>query len=50
MARAQFMNGKKKEAVETEQKALELAPASAKTLFENRLKSYEDGQLPAVDE
>jgi tetratricopeptide (TPR) repeat protein len=50
LARAQFMNGKKKEAVETEQKALELAPDFAKTLFENRLKSYEDGQLPAVDE
>jgi len=50
LARAQFMNGKKKEAAATERKALEQAPAQAKQPIEKMVKSYEDGQLPSLDE
>jgi thiol-disulfide isomerase/thioredoxin len=50
LARVQFMNGKKKEAIETEQKAVDLAEGDMKEEFEKFLADYKAGKLPEVDE
>jgi hypothetical protein len=50
LARAQFMNGKKAEAIATEQKAVNLADADKQSGFKKNLKSYQDGKLPDVEE
>jgi len=46
LARAQFMNGKKDEAVKTEQKAVDLAEGNAKTNMQSSLDSYKKGEMP----
>lgn len=46
LARVQFMNGKKTEAVATAQKAVELADAENKEVFEKSLASYKADKLP----
>lgn len=46
LARTQFMNGKKDAAIATEQKALDLVPASKAAPFKMNLQSYKDGKLP----
>ena len=50
LARTQFMNGKTKEAIGTEQKAVDLAPDEMKSFCQNSLMSYEQGRLPEVRE
>ena len=50
LARAQFMNGKKKEAIATEQKAVDLAKGDQQTLAKAALKSYQEGKLPDAEE
>lgn len=50
LARIQFMNGRKKEAIATQQKAVDLAEGEAKEKFEESLASYKAGKLPAVGE
>lgn len=50
LARIQFMNGKKKEAIQTEQKAVALAEGEQKEQFEKYLADYKAGNLPEVDE
>lgn len=50
LARAQFMNGKKSEAVESEQKAVDLAEGKMKEEFKKFLASYQQGKLPETDE
>ncbi len=49
LARAQFMNGKKSQAIETEQKAVDLADDETKATFEQFLASYKKGELPDVE-
>ena len=46
LARVQFMNGKKQQAVQTQEKALELAPDDVKNQFKSSLESYKAGKLP----
>jgi hypothetical protein len=46
LARAQFMNGKKQEAIATEQKAVDLTEAGRQETMKATLKSYQDGKLP----
>jgi len=46
LARAQFVNGKTKQAVATEQQALAQAPAAAQEYFKKQLASYQAGKLP----
>ncbi|HXT12433.1 MAG TPA: redoxin domain-containing protein [Candidatus Angelobacter sp.] len=49
LARAQFMNGKKEDAIATQQKALAAAAnASQKATLQAALTSYQDGKLPDV--
>jgi thiol-disulfide isomerase/thioredoxin len=50
LARIQFMNGKKSQAIETEQKAVDLAEGEMKEEFKKFLASYKEGKLPEVDE
>jgi thiol-disulfide isomerase/thioredoxin len=51
LARAQFMNGKKKDAITTEQKALDAAePGEQADVIKNNLKSYQDGKLPGTQD
>lgn len=50
LARAQFMNGKKSQAIETEQKAVDLAGDDMKDEFKKFLASYKEGKLPDVEE
>jgi len=51
LARAQFMNGKKKEAIVTEQKAVELAEeGQMKDALKKSLASYQADKLPAMEE
>jgi len=50
LALVQFMNGKKPEAVATQQKAVELADGDAKQKFEETLASYKAGKLPKSEE
>lgn len=50
LARVQFMNGKQAEAVQTEQKAVDLAEGEAKEQFTKFLASYKAGKLPDLDE
>ncbi len=50
LARVQFMSGKKKEAIETEQKALEAAPDEQKMSFQKTLTSYQQDKLPEIKE
>ena len=44
------MSGKKKEAIETEQKALEAAPDEQKMSFQKTLTSYQQDKLPEIKE
>ncbi len=46
LARAQFVNGKKKDAVATAQKALDVAEPEQQAELKANLKSYQDGKLP----
>jgi len=46
LARTQFMNGKKDEAIATEQKAVDAAPPAQAEPLKMNLKSYQDGKLP----
>jgi thiol-disulfide isomerase/thioredoxin len=50
LARAQFMNGKKSQAIQTEQKAVELADEEMKPEFKKYLESYKAGKLPEVNQ
>jgi thiol-disulfide isomerase/thioredoxin len=50
LARAQFMSGKKKEAIETEQKALDTASDEGKMGVQKSLTSYQQDKLPEVNE
>jgi thiol-disulfide isomerase/thioredoxin len=50
LARVQFMNGKKTEAIATEQKAVDIAPDEQKAFLKKFLTSYQEGQLPKVDD
>ncbi len=50
LARVQFMNGKKTEAIATQQKAVDMAEGEAKEKFTEFLTSYKQGKLPEVDE
>jgi len=49
LARAQFMNGKKQEAIATEQKAMDLSEGARKDAFKATLTSYQNGKLPDAD-
>ena len=46
LARAYFVNGKKDQAIATQEKALKLAEDDAKDQFRKTLDSYKDGKLP----
>jgi thiol-disulfide isomerase/thioredoxin len=46
LARAQFMNGKKPEAIATEQKAIALSEGEQAAALKVNLKNYQDGKLP----
>jgi len=50
LARIQFMNGKKMEAIATEQKALDIAPDEQKVYLKKFLASYQEGKLPEIKE
>jgi thiol-disulfide isomerase/thioredoxin len=50
LARAQFMNGMTNEAVATEQKAVDLAPAEMKDYLNKFLTNYQQGKLPEMSE
>ena len=50
LARVQFMNGKKTEAIATEQKAVELAPDEAKDFYNKFLAGYQEGKLPEINQ
>jgi thiol-disulfide isomerase/thioredoxin len=50
LARVQFMNGKKTEAIATEQKAVDIAPDEQKAFLKKFLASYQEGKLPDVKE
>jgi thiol-disulfide isomerase/thioredoxin/Flp pilus assembly protein TadD len=50
LARVQFMNGRKKEAIETEQKAVDAAPDEAKIFYKKFLTDYQQGELPEIKE
>jgi len=44
------MNGKKTEAIATEQKAMDLAPDEAKDFYKKFLTSYQQDKLPEIKE
>jgi tetratricopeptide (TPR) repeat protein len=48
LARVQFMSGRKKEAVATEQKAMDAAPDEQKNSFQKSLTSYQQDKLPEI--
>ena len=48
LARAQFMNGKKKDAIATEQKAVDAAEPEQQAELKATLKSYQDDKLPGL--
>lgn len=48
LARVQFMNGKKADAVKTQQKAVELADSELKENLGRTLDSYKEGKLPEI--
>ena len=48
LARVQFMSGRKKEAVATEQKAVDAAPDEQKNSFRKSLTSYQQDKLPEI--
>jgi len=50
VARLQFMNGRTNEAVATEQKAVDLAPAEMKNYLNKFLTDYQQGKLPDMNE
>jgi thiol-disulfide isomerase/thioredoxin len=50
LARIQFMNGKKADAIATEQKAVDAADADRQEILKATLKSYQDGKLPGGGE
>jgi thiol-disulfide isomerase/thioredoxin len=49
LARAQFMNGKKTEAIATEEKAAAVAESAQQGPYKAALKSYQDGKLPSAE-
>jgi thiol-disulfide isomerase/thioredoxin len=50
LARVQFMQGKKDEAIATETKAVSLADDDRKAEFQTMLDSYKKGELPKLDQ
>jgi thiol-disulfide isomerase/thioredoxin len=48
LARAQFINGKKKDAIATAQKAVDVAEPEQQAELKANLKSYQDDKLPAI--
>ena len=48
LARAQFMRGKKLEAIETERRALKTASEEKRNSFEKALGIYQEGKLPEI--
>jgi thiol-disulfide isomerase/thioredoxin len=50
LARAQFMNGKKDKAVETQDLAVKLAEGGAKEALQKTLDAYKKGELPPAEE
>jgi tetratricopeptide (TPR) repeat protein len=50
LARIQFMNGKKTEAIATEQKAVDSAPDEEKNFYKKFLTSYQQGKLPEINQ
>ena len=50
LARVQFMNGKKKEAIATQEKAIEIVDGPAKESFEKSLASYKADKLPSQED
>jgi tetratricopeptide (TPR) repeat protein len=46
LARAYFMNGKKDKAIETQEKAVNLANGNLKSMLQETLASYKKGELP----
>jgi thiol-disulfide isomerase/thioredoxin len=48
LARVQFMKGKKDEAIATQTKAVDLAPAEEKADYQTTLDSYKKGELPKL--
>jgi thiol-disulfide isomerase/thioredoxin len=49
LARVQFMNGKKDEAIASEEKALKLVEGPEKDVIQKTLDSYKKGELPKPD-
>jgi tetratricopeptide (TPR) repeat protein len=50
LARVQFMNGKKNEAIANEQKAVDIAPDEEKPILKKFLADYQAGKLPEIKE
>jgi tetratricopeptide (TPR) repeat protein len=50
LARIQFLNGKKTEAIATEQKAVDIAPDDQKVFLNKFLADYQQGKLPEIKE
>jgi thiol-disulfide isomerase/thioredoxin len=50
LARVQFMKGNKDEAIATETKAADLAPADQKADYQTTLDSYKKGELPKLEQ
>lgn len=50
LARIQFMNGKKDEAIATEQKAVDIAPDQEKAFLKKFRADYQAGKLPEIKE
>ena len=50
LARIQFMNGKKTEAIATEQKAVDSAPDEEKNFYKKFLTNYQQGKLPEINQ
>jgi hypothetical protein len=48
LARAQFMRGKKQEAIETEQKAVDASTDEKKSSFQKALAIYQQDKLPEL--
>ena len=49
LARARFMLGKKDDAISLEQKALDLASADEKEMYQSTLGAYKEGRLPKAN-
>jgi hypothetical protein len=48
LARVQFMRGKKKDAIETERRAMEASPSEKKSSFQEALAIYQQDKLPEI--